>query len=81
MFFLEIPLFNTNSVDSDQRPHSAVVDLGLHFLLMSLLWVSACLNGLIFRMSKQCGHQIRHHSGKSDITAMASDQDLNHSYR
>ena len=36
--FLEIPVFNANSVDFDQTPRSAASDLGLHCLLMSLLW-------------------------------------------
>ena len=35
--FIEIPLFNVNSVDSDQTPHSAASDLGLHCLPMSIL--------------------------------------------
>ena len=35
---IEIPIFNAMSVDPDQTPHSAASDLGLHCLLMSLLW-------------------------------------------
>ena len=35
--FTEIPVFNANSVDPDQTPHSAASDLGLHCLPMSLL--------------------------------------------
>ena len=35
--FKEIPVFNSNSVDPDQTPHSAASDLGLHCLPMSLL--------------------------------------------
>ena len=31
-------MFNTNSVDPDQTPHSAASDLGLHCLPVSLLW-------------------------------------------
>ena len=31
-------VFNANSVDPDQMPHSAVSDLGLHCLPLSLLW-------------------------------------------
>ena len=36
--FIEIPVFNANRVDPDQMLHSAVSDLGLHCLSMSLLW-------------------------------------------
>ena len=36
--FKEIPVFNANSVDPDQMPHSAASDLGLHCLQKSLLW-------------------------------------------
>ena len=36
--FVEITKFNANSVDPDQTPHSAVSDLGLHYLPMSFLW-------------------------------------------
>ena len=36
--FIEIPVFNANSVDPDQMPHSMASDLGLHCLPMSLLW-------------------------------------------
>ena len=36
--FKEIPVLNANSVDRDQMPHSAVSDLGLHCLPLSLLW-------------------------------------------
>ena len=36
--FIEIPVFNVNSVDPDQMPHYAASDLGLHCLPMSLLW-------------------------------------------
>ena len=28
--FIEIPVFNANSIDPDQTPHSAASDLGLH---------------------------------------------------
>ena len=35
---MEIPVFKANSVDLGQTPRSAVFDLGLHCLLMSLLW-------------------------------------------
>ena len=35
--FIEIPVFNANSVDLDQMPHSVASDLGLHCLPMSLL--------------------------------------------
>ena len=31
-YFIEIPVFNANSVDPDQMPLSAVSDLGLHCL-------------------------------------------------
>ena len=33
-----VPFLNANSVDSDQMPHSAASDLGLHCLPISLLW-------------------------------------------
>ena len=45
--FIEIPVFNANSVDPDQTPRSAASDLGLHCLLMSLLWDAIGLNGLM----------------------------------
>ena len=35
--FKEILFLNANSVDPDQTQYSAASDLGLHFLLMSLL--------------------------------------------
>ena len=35
---VEIPVFNANIVGPDQTPRSAASDLGLHCLLMSLLW-------------------------------------------
>ena len=47
--FVEISELNANSVDSDQTPHSAASDLGLHCLLMSLLW-TLDLNGLKARL-------------------------------
>ena len=31
--FIEIPVFNANSVDPGHTPHSAVSDQGLHFQL------------------------------------------------
>ena len=34
--FIEIPTFNTNSVDRDQTPSSVAFDLGLHRLPMFL---------------------------------------------
>ena len=37
-YYIEIPVFNANSVDPDQTPRSAASDLGLHCLPMSLLW-------------------------------------------
>ena len=36
--FIEIPVFNTNSVDPDQTPQNAASDLGLYFLSVSILW-------------------------------------------
>ena len=36
--FIEISELNANCVDPDQTPRSAASDLGLHCLLMSLLW-------------------------------------------
>ena len=38
--FIEIPVFNANSVDPDQRTYSVASDLGLHCLPITLLWVS-----------------------------------------
>ena len=35
--FIEFPVFNANSVDLDQMPHSVASDLCLHCLPMSLL--------------------------------------------
>ena len=35
-FFIEIPVFNTNSVDPDQMLHPAASDLGLLCLLIAL---------------------------------------------
>ena len=35
--FVEISELNANNADPDQTPRSAASDLGLHFLLMSLL--------------------------------------------
>ena len=32
LYFKEIPVFNSNSVDPDQTPRSAAFDLGLHYL-------------------------------------------------
>ena len=34
----EIPVFNLNCVNLNQRPQKAASDLGLHCLPMSLLW-------------------------------------------
>ena len=36
--FIEIPIFNANSVDPDQTPRSAASDRGQHCLSISLLW-------------------------------------------
>ena len=36
--FIEIPIFNANSIDPNQTPHSMASDLGLHCLPMLLLW-------------------------------------------
>ena len=36
--FIEMPIFNANSVDPDQTPHSVASDLGLHCLPMSHFW-------------------------------------------
>ena len=38
--FIEIPVFNVNSVDPDQMPHSVTSDLGLHRLPITLFGVS-----------------------------------------
>ena len=37
-YFIEIPVFNANSVEPDQTPHSVASDLALNCLSMSLLW-------------------------------------------
>ena len=37
-YCIEISVFNANSVEPDQTPHSAAPDLVLHCLPMSLLW-------------------------------------------
>ena len=39
-YFIEIPVFNENSVDQDQMTYSAVSELGLRCLPMPLLWDS-----------------------------------------
>ena len=36
--FIEIPIFNANSVDPGKTPHFVASDLRLHCLPMSLLW-------------------------------------------
>ena len=36
--FIKIPFLNANSADPDQMPQNAASDLGLHYLLVSLLW-------------------------------------------
>ena len=38
--FVEIPVLNANNVDPDQTLRSAASDLGLHCLLVSLLWLT-----------------------------------------
>ena len=38
MVFVDIPVVNVNSVDSDQTLRSVASDLGLHCLPMPLLW-------------------------------------------
>ena len=51
--FIEIPVYNANSVDPDQTRRSAAFDQGLHCLSMSLLWdarlkrVKYCLGSII----------------------------------
>ena len=40
MFFLEIPVFNANSIGPDQRPHSAASNLDLHCLPFTILRIS-----------------------------------------
>ena len=37
-YFIEIPVFDVNSLDPDQTPHSAASDLGIDCLPMSHLW-------------------------------------------
>ena len=37
-FIIEIPVFDANSADPDLTPHSSASDLGLHCLLISILW-------------------------------------------
>ena len=36
--FYETPVFNTNSIESNQTTHSVASDLDLHCLPLSLLW-------------------------------------------
>ena len=56
--FIEIPVFNANSVDPDQTPRSAASDQGLHCLPMFLLldarfkWVNIALFGHTFLVKK-----------------------------
>ena len=56
--FIEIPVFNANSVDPDQTPRSAASDLGLHCLSTALLWdaghkwVNPSIVPVIFNCSK-----------------------------
>ena len=38
--YIEIPMFNANSIDPDQMLQYAASDLGLHWLPIILLWVS-----------------------------------------
>ena len=38
--FIEISVFNANSVDPDPTSHSAASDLGLYCLLLSRLWIT-----------------------------------------
>ena len=38
--FFKIPVVNVNSVDSDQMPHSAASDLGVHCLPLTLFGAS-----------------------------------------
>ena len=45
--FYRNPVFNANNVDPDQMPYCVASDLGLHCLLMSLLW-ELSINGLRF---------------------------------
>ena len=40
LYFIEIPVFNANSADPDQMPHSTASDLGLHHLPNTHLGVS-----------------------------------------
>ena len=40
IMFIGIPVINANSVDPDQMLHSVASDLGLHFLLITILGVS-----------------------------------------
>ena len=44
-YFLEILVFNANSVDPDQTPHNAASDQGLHCLPISLFGMLS-INGL-----------------------------------
>ena len=50
MFYRNSYVFNANSVDPDQMPHSAASDLGLHGLLMFLLW-NARLKWVVFGLT------------------------------
>ena len=44
MCFMEIPVFNANSLDHDQMPRSSASDLGLHYLPMPLLCFNSTLS-------------------------------------
>ena len=68
--FIEIHVLNANSVDHDQMLRSAASGLGLHCLLMSLLWVK---QSAVFKWVKQLavfkGQYFRSHKRKkkSDV--------------
>ena len=52
--FIEIPVFNANSIDPDQTPPSAASDRGLHCLPMSLLWDARLMVKWVKLMSRTC---------------------------
>ena len=60
--FTEIPVFNANSVDPDQMPHSAASDLDLHCMPITLLRVS--------RLKWVKNHLSYQHIWANDITVI-----------
>ena len=51
--FVEIPVFNGNSVDPDQMLHSAASDMGLHCLTITLLGIFQTKMGLTLKAPRK----------------------------